>query len=424
MDEKRGALRDASGIPRPFPSSAGCLQEIGIGGYNIAIKMVIAGPYPSPSLAECLMKIKVNREKFLAAFQIAAAMAPTRSPKDVLQNVKIDAEADRVILMATDLEAGVRLEVEDVQVQIPGRALLSVQRVGNILRESTDEYLELETGPQSLDISGQHLEFHLPLGNADEFPSVAKFNEDSYFELPAGLFRELVRRTVFATDTESTRYQLGGVLLEMEGDTITAVATDGRRLACMKGRGTSINNYQTAGLSTIVPTKTLQLIERSLTDRDDMVKIAARSNDILIQTARCTIYSRLVEGRYPNWRMVLPSTDGRTRIDGLVGPFFSAIRQASIVSDPESRGVEFTFGDGTLVASAKTADVGQSRVELPIAYTGEPIQITMDARFVSDFFKVLDADKVFTLNVSGNSEPALFVTDDDYSYVVMPMSKQ
>ncbi|MFN9714453.1 MAG: DNA polymerase III subunit beta, partial [Planctomycetota bacterium] len=278
--------------------------------------------------------------------------------------------------------------------------------------------------PTSLDILGAASEFHLPSTNADEFPSVAKFSEESYFELPSSLFRELVRRTVFATDTESTRYQLGGVLFEIEGDTITAVATDGRRLASMKGTGSSINNYQPAATSTIVPTKTLQLIERSITDKDETVQIAARSNDILLRTNRCTIYSRLVEGRYPNWRLVVPSSQGRTRIEGLVGPFFSAIRQASIVADPESRGVEFTFANGTLVASAKTADVGQSRVEIPINYTGEPIHITMDSRFVSDFFKVLDPSKIFYLDVSSNTEPALFVMDDGYNYVVMPMSKQ
>ena len=370
------------------------------------------------------MKIQVHREKFLAAFQIASSLAPSRSPKDVLLNVKIEAEDDRVVLMATDLEAGVRLEAEDVQVQTPGKALLSVQRVGNILRESSAEYLTIETTANSLDILGQHSEFHLPLTNADEFPSVAKFSEESYFELPSTVFRDLVRRTVFATDTESTRYQLGGVLFEIEGDTITAVATDGRRLACMKGHGSSVNNYQASGSSTIVPTKTLQLIERSITGKDETVQIAARSNDILLRTNRCTIFSRLVEGRYPNWRMVVPSSQGRTRIEGNAGAFFSAIRQASIVADPESRGVEFTFANGTLVASAKTADVGQSRVEIPISYDGTPIHITMDSRFVSDFFKVLEPTKNFYLDVSNNTEPALFNTDDHYSYVVMPMSKQ
>jgi DNA polymerase-3 subunit beta len=369
------------------------------------------------------MKIVCNREKFQSAFQIAAAIAPTRSPKDILLNVKVEATDDHVVLMATDLEAGVRLEVEDVRVLVPGKALLSVSRVGNILREAGDESLTIETTGNSLDILGVHSEFHLPLINADEFPSVVSFSEESYFELPAGLFRELVHRTVFATDNESTRYQLGGVLFEMDGEDITTVATDGRRLACMRGKGTSVNHYKNVGMSTIVPTKTLQLMERSISDKDESVQVAARSNDILIRTKRCTIYSRLVEGRYPNWRQVIPDHTGRTRIEGLVGPFFSAIRQASIVADPESRGVEFTFGNGTLVVAAKTADVGQSRVEIPISYTGESIQITMDYRFVIEFFKVLDLDSVFYLEVRSNTEPALFVTDDHFSYVVMPMSR-
>lgn len=370
------------------------------------------------------MKIVCSREKFLAAFQIAAAIAPSRSPKEILLNVKLDASEDRVVLMATDLEAGIRLEVDDVQVLEPGRALLNVSRVGHILRETSDELLTLELGENTLDISGSHSEFHLPRANADEYPSVVAFAEDAYFELPARLFKELVRRTVFATDNESTRYQLGGVLFEMEDESITTVATDGRRLAAMHGTGKSIGGFKNSGMSTIVPTKTLQLMERSISDKDDTVCIAARSNDILIRTNRCTIYSRLVEGRYPNWKQVMPNQDNKTKIEGIVGPFFTALRQASIVADPESRGVEFTFGNGSLVVAAKTADVGQSRIELPISYTGEPLHITMDYRFVSDFFKVLDPEKTFEVGVRSNAEPALFTTDDGYSYVVMPMSRQ
>ncbi|MEQ1828838.1 MAG: DNA polymerase III subunit beta [Pirellula sp.] len=370
------------------------------------------------------MKIVTNREKFLAAFQIAAGIAPTRSPKEVLNNIKIEANENRVVLMATDLEAGIRLNVDDVQVLVPGKALLNVQRVGNILREATDESLSFETKDGTLDVQGAHSEFHLPLANPDEFPSVVEFAEESYFELPARLFKELVKRTIFATDNESTRYQLGGVLFEMEGEQITTVATDGRRLASMTGKGQSVGGFKNTGMSTIVPTKTLNLMDRSISDKEDMVHIAARSNDILIRTNRCTIYSRLVEGRYPNWRQVMPSRENKTRIDGMAGPFLAAIRQASIVADPESRGVEFVFGNGTMVVAARTADVGQSRVEMPISYTGDEVKITMDYRFVSDFFKALDLETPFSIDVRSNAEPALFSTEDGYTYVVMPMAKQ
>ena len=370
------------------------------------------------------MKIISNREKFLAAFQVAAGIAPTRSPKEVLNNIKIEATDGKVVLMATDLEAGIRLEVDSVEVVKPGRALLNVQRVGNILREASDETLTFESCENTMDITGAHSEFHLPLANPDEFPSVVEFAETSYFELSARLFKELVKRTIYATDNESTRYQLGGVLFEMDGEDITTVATDGRRLACMHGKGQSIGGFKNSGMSTIVPTKTLTLMDRSISEKDDVVCIAARSNDILIRTNRCTIYSRLVEGRYPNWRQVIPSRENKTRIEGTVGPFLTAIRQASIVADPESRGVEFVFGNGSLVVAAKATDVGTSRIEIPISYLGDEVKITMDYRFVSDFFKALDLEKPFAIDVRSNAEPAMFSTEDGYTYVVMPMARQ
>jgi DNA polymerase III subunit beta len=370
------------------------------------------------------MKIVCNRENLLHAFQIAAAVAPTRSPKEIITNIKLDCRSGKTVLMATDMDAGIRLEVEEVEIVTPGVCLLHVQRVGNILRESNEETLTISLSENTLDISGSHCEYHLPKANPDEFPSVVEFNETAYYEVHAGLFKELVKRTVFATDVESTRYQLGGVLFEMEDDSITTVATDGRRLACMTGKGLALGGFKNAGMSTIVPTKTLQLMDRSITSGDDVVCVAARSNDILIKTSRCTIYSRLVEGRYPNWRQVMPSRENRTKIVGLAGPFFSAIRQASIVADTESRGVEFTFGNGSLVVAAKTADIGQSRIEIPIEFTGEPLKITMDYRYVSDFFKVLDPDKSFAIEVRSTAEPALFTTEDGYIYVVMPMARQ
>ncbi len=370
------------------------------------------------------MKIACDREKFLHDYQIVAAVAPARSPKEILTHVKLDARGEKAVLMATDSEAGIRLELTDLDIEVPGVALLPVQRVGSILRESNEERLTFELTENSLDIRGANSEFHLTKTNPDEFPTVGSFSESDYYEVNARLFKELVRRTAFATDTESTRYQLGGVLFEMDGEDITTVGTDGRRLACMVGKGTPIGGFKPSGNSTIVPTKTLQLMERSINEQDELVGIAARSNDIVIKTNRCTLFSQLVEGRYPNWRQVMPSREGRTRIEGLVGPFFAAIRQASIVADTESRGVEFNFANGSLVVSARAAEKGNSRIEIPIAYEGEPIAITMDYRFVQDFFKVLDPDRSFAVEVRSNAEPAMFSTDDGFTYVVMPMARQ
>lgn len=369
------------------------------------------------------MKISFQRTSFLSAFQIASAMTSPRSPKDVLTNVKLDVTDSKVTLMATDLEAGVRIELDDVEIQVPGKALLPVQRFGNILRETSDERLVIEATDKALNINGLQSEFHLPNINPDSFPTVAEFAEEAYYEVEARLFRELVRRTIFATDVESTRYALGGVLLEINGEDIVAVATDGRRLARMQGKGKPVGGFQTASGNIIVPIKTLSLMEKSLTDQDSVVQIAARQNDILVRTTRCMIYSRLVEGRYPNWKQVIPQREGSNIVTSVCGPFHAAVRQASIVADSDRRGVDFCFSPGNIVMKAATADVGESRVELPVTYDGPEISMTLNGQYVADFFRVLDSDKNFLIDISSDDEPALFLTDDGYLNVVMPMAR-
>lgn len=368
------------------------------------------------------MKIACDREKLASAFQLAGSVALTRSPKEVLQNVKIEADEDRVILMATDMETGIRIDVEGVEVQTPGKALLHVGRVGMILRESNDDQLTFESDGSATIVKGQHSEFNLPSMNPDEFPTVVGFEEEKYHELAARLFKEMVKRTAFATDPDSSRFALGGVLLELNGEEVLAVGTDGRRLARVQGTGKSIGGHQTSGNATIIPTRSLTLMERSIGDKEEFVQIASRGNDVLLRTGRCTIYSRLVEGRYPNWRQVIPQRDDAVDISMMVGPFYNVIRQAAIVADLETRGLDFEFGDGTLVLTAKTADLGQSRVELPIDYDGEPIKLKLDYRFVSDFLKVLDSNTSFIMNIASSTQPALMTTADGYAYVVMPMA--
>ncbi|MDP6722346.1 MAG: DNA polymerase III subunit beta, partial [Pirellulaceae bacterium] len=201
------------------------------------------------------------------------------------------------------------------------------------------------------------------------------------------------------------------------------VATDGRRLGKMEGPAQSVGDHGSSDTMTIVPSRAMQLMDRALSDGDAEIMVAARANDILVKSQRATIYSRLVDGRFPKWREVFPDRQVSTKFDVTVGPLYSAVRQAAIVSSEESRGLDFTFGEGNLVMAGLTAEVGQSRVELPIPYTGELITVTLDHRFVADFLKVLDSEKTVTVDIQGSDAAALFLTDDGYGYVVMPLAR-
>ena len=116
---------------------------------------------------------------------------------------------------------------------------------GSILRESSAETLNIEADGHGVVVSGENFSFKLASGNPAEFPNVVEFAEEKYHEVPARLMKELIRRTLFATDTESSRYALGGVLLEMDEDKIIAVGTDGRRLAKMEGPAVSVGGHVT-----------------------------------------------------------------------------------------------------------------------------------------------------------------------------------
>jgi DNA polymerase-3 subunit beta len=369
------------------------------------------------------MKIICNREKLLHAFQTAAAIAPARSPKPVLQNVKLEVAPDSATLMATDLEVGIRYDVAGIEVEAPGAALLSVARFGSILRESSDATFRIESDHDGTTVRGERSQFKLPSENPLDFPAVPEFSDKSYYEVPARLLRELIRRTVFATDNESSRYALGGIKLEWQDNKLTAVGTDGRRLARMEGPAQAVGQPAPFGEVTVIPTRAMNLIERALAEDSSEVQVAVRQNDVLVRNPRATIYSRLLEGRYPRWRDVFPRRENSLKLNLTVGPVYAAVRQAAIVTSEESRGVDFTFGEGTLVLAGQTAEVGQSRIELPIAYDGKPISITLDPRFVIDFLKVLEPEKPFTLDLQDSDAAAVCTTDDGYGYVIMPLAR-
>lgn len=369
------------------------------------------------------MKISCEREKLLGAFSTAASVSPARSPKPILQSVKFEVTQDQATLIATDLEVGIRIQVVGIEAEIPGAAVLPNAPFSQILRESRDARLSLEGTPDATIVRGERSEFRLGAQNPDEFPSVAQFNEEKYTELSVRLFKELIRRTIFATDNESSRYALGGVLLEMSESEIIGVGTDGRRLARMQGPAKSVGGHQTGDRTTIVPTRAMQLIDRALADVDGDLQIAARANDILLRTSRLTIYSRLTEGRFPRWRDVFPQRSATQKIEVPVGDFLAAVRQAGIVTSDESRGVDFLFADGKVELSGRAAKVGQSRVEMPLAYDGPAIPICLDPRYVQDFLKVLDPNKMFTLEIQDPDSAAVCHTDDGYGYVIMPLAR-
>jgi DNA polymerase-3 subunit beta len=371
------------------------------------------------------MRALCNREAVLTAFGMVSGVVPARSPKPILQNVKLIAEADEgSVLMGTDLEVGIRHRALGVKVEQPGSVILPTTQMGSILRTSTDSELVIETDDERLVVRGLHSEFTLPVEDANLFPEVPDFAASSYYVVAATDLKKLIRRTIFATDVESTRYALGGVLVELTAESISMVGTDGRRLARMSTAAEAENNPSAPAGFPVIPVKALKLIERNLGDDDPPVHLAIQSGTaVLMRTESAVIYSRLVEGRFPRYQDVFPP-NVEVRIPLEAGSLRTVVEQASIVTSEESRGVDFQFGAGVLRLISQSADVGSSHVELPIAYDGRAVEITFDPRYLIDALKTLEDSTVITAELIDSKNAAVFKTDDHYTYVVMPLTRE
>jgi len=368
------------------------------------------------------MKISCSRGALATAFQTVSGVIPTRTPKAILQNAKLEASKGHVVLIGTDQEVGIRYRLAESDVEAPGEILLPSNRLLSLLRERQGDTVHIETTDSGTMIRGERAQYRLGSENAAEFPNVAEFDEQNSVNVAAAMLRQMIRRTVFATDTESTRYALGGVLVEIKGETIVMAATDTRRLAVVRGSCAASGSAPADVGLPVVPAKALTLIEKTLVDDNETVSIAVRNNDVLVKTASATIYSRLVEGRFPKYQDVIP-VNSTTTVELVVGPFYSAVRQAQIVTSEESRGVDFEFASGLMTLASRATDIGESKVELPISYDGAPLVITFDPKYVADLLRVLEPEQPLRLELTDSESAAVFKTEDGYQYIVMPLSR-
>lgn len=371
------------------------------------------------------MKSLCHREGLLSAIAMVSGVAPARSPKPILQNLKLVVDSTGSTLMATDLEVGIRYSVSGIHVDEAGEAILPTARIQQLLRLSSDVELMIESNSEKIEVRGLKSKWNFAAEDPSLFPEVPGFSARSYHVLLSSDLRRLIRRTSFATDLESTRYALGGVLVEFGEDTVSMVGTDGRRLAKMTVPAKMHGEVVTPdGATPVIPFKALKLLEKNLHDDDSSVHLAILDgNAAAIRTERAMIHTRLVEGRFPRYQDVFP-TQHEARVEIKTGELLRAVQQSMIVTNEASRRVDFNFAPGALMLLTSAADVGDSRLEVPINYDGPLIQIAFDPRYVVDALQTIDENSTIFVDLINTKQPALFHTDDNYNYVVMPLSRE
>jgi DNA polymerase-3 subunit beta len=354
---------------------------------------------------------------------VGAAVA-ARELKPILRNLKVIADQRGLTLIATDLELGMRHELRSPRVEEEGSAILPTQKITQILREATDEELTIEADESRVLVQGSQCEWEMPSENPDEFPDIPVQLDEQSHEAPSGVIAQMIRRTIFAVAKESTKFAMNGVLWEIDGKNLRLVATDSKRLAlAISPPLTRVAAIDAKANSHLTPTKAMQLLERHLAHLpgDAPLNFSLRANDALFRTETTTLYTRLVEGRYPPYREIFPKKTN-AKIVLSVGPFLTAIRQSAIMTDEESRRVAFHFDKGQLTLQAQGPSTGRSKVPLAIEYDGAPLDIQFDPTFLIEMLRTLGPEDPLTLELIDGMKPALFKSGSEYSYLVMPMA--
>ncbi len=367
------------------------------------------------------MIVNCQKDSLLSACQIVSAAVAARTPKPILSSIKMIAEGNQLTLIGTDLEVGIRFSVAAVQIDTPGEAIVPVNRLSSILRETRDNEITLDADERRCLLTSASAEYEMPGDDPAAFPDVPAFESSTFQEVTTAVLRELIQRTIFAVAKQDTKYAINGVLWETEDKTIRLVATDTRRLAVASGLLNAKTSTNVKGQTHVIPIKAMQLLDKSLGNDNELVKIDLRSNDVLFQSERALIYSRLLEGRYPPYRDIIPKKTG-TKILLPVDSFLASIRQSAIMVDEETNRVSFQFTPGKLTLQAQSAKSGRSKVEMPIDYHGENMTIFFDPMFMIDMLKMLPTGEVILMEMVNASKPALFRSGENYLYLVMPLN--
>ncbi|MEK6643168.1 MAG: DNA polymerase III subunit beta [Planctomycetota bacterium] len=362
------------------------------------------------------MKFVVDRQALYEALAATASVTLTRTPKPILQCVRVTAEKDVLIITAYDQEVGLRYRVKQVDVSKPGDTLVSGDRFLAIVRESSDETMALETKDDQLSVRGADSHFQMVGQSVRDFPPVPDMEGEPDFVVKSGALTEAIGKTLFAAARENTRYAINGVLWEKKGKKLLMVATDGRRLAmCEASLEKSVGEESSA----IVPTKALSLIMKLHMDADETVEVKLRPNQIVLRTETVTISSVLVEGHFPKYQDVMPREHDKTAVLK-TDEFLSGVKRAALLATAESKGVKIMLGAEGMVLTSRAAEQGEATIKVPVEYKGSEISIGFNPEFLLDALKVCGDSTTFELKEP--AKPGVLKSGSSFQYVVMPVN--
>ena len=364
------------------------------------------------------MKTIINREDILTPLQNVIGAVERRQTLPILGNILLRSNNGEMTITATDLEIEMVSQIaasdsEPFQTTIPARKLLDICKA--LADESAIEFIIEET---KVTLKSGRSRFTLASLPASEFPGLDDIDPQQAFSLPQKQLKNLFDSTAFAMAQQDVRYYLNGILVELSPDKIKLVATDGHRLA--------LSEYQTQiGISTdkqiIIPRKGVIELSRLLDNSDSPAEVTLSQNHIRIKTDSLTFTSKLIDGKFPEYKRVIP-VDGNRIIEVSRESLKQTLSRIAILSNEKYRGIRLILSNDNLSIQANNPDQEEAEEELTVDYKDSDMEIGFNVTYLIDVLNVLDSEKVLVKLKDANSSCIICDSADSNSlYVVMPM---
>jgi len=360
------------------------------------------------------MKLKIDKDTLLDGIHIVQNIVSSKTTLPILSNILLEASGKTLKLNTTDLDIGISCEIP-VETLEEGAITIPAKRFGDIIKELPSGEISINTKKNNqVDIEGNKCRFKLIGMSKEEFPKFPEFKDKEVIKIEQAVLKEMLRMTSFAVSHEESRYILNGVLLEMEGDTIRMVATDGRRLAKIEKKSTKVIKKE---VSVIIPLKAVQEIFRNLGE-EGQVSMVGGTNQVLFDIGGTLIATRIIEGEFPNYEQVIPKPAPSGIKIGRVA-LLSAIKRANLLATPDFQAIKFELFLDKLVVSKTTPDVGESREEVVIEHKGKEMIVGFNPQFLIDVLKNID-DETINMELLGPDKAGV-IRMSDYLYLALPM---
>ena len=366
------------------------------------------------------MRFTITREKLQEGLTAVAASIPAKTTLPVLANILLETTEKGIRLSGTDLDIAVSTEVA-ADVETSGAITIPAKKLSEIARELPPSPVKMaSSGEQRVTLDCGRSHFRLLGLPKDEFPSFPniKFNES--WRVRSGELQKLISHTSFAVSTEESRPILNGVLWELRPDQMRMVATNGHRLAKMQ---VPIKSSGMPSADLIVPPKALEQIRR-LFPADEELEIARGENHLGFRSPFTAVYTRLIEGPYPNYEQVIPKDNDKYAIADK-GALISALKRMSVIASDQTHRIRMSFNAGMVKFSVQTPDVGDAQDELPVRYEGDQLDIGFNASYLLEILRFMPTEEIrLTFRAperAATLEPEQWNDPAQYLCLVMPL---